>query len=130
MIRISYDEIRYIGRFSSRDVAMIVEGVLLSFELCERGKIKLSLIGNEGTLPGFDWIKSTGDAPRDISLFRGRAVGGKAAIKRVLRFFGVETGEAQRFIDEDFEKYFENVTVTSILQDERRQIKIRINKTV
>ena len=130
MIRISYDEIRYIGRFSSRDAAVIVEGVVLSLELCERGKIRLSLIGNEGTLPGFDWIKSTGDAPKDISLFRGRAIGGAAAIGRVLRFFGAGKDESERFLKEDFERTYENVTVTSCVENEKRKIKIRMNKTV
>ena len=132
VISVSYDEIRYIGLFTSRDSAMINEGKTIIVERVGRAKkFAISLFGNDGVVADLDWLKSTGDAPRDISLFRGKATGGDAAIRRLLLYFG-----ASKELSETILRGIEataDCELTSIehtVTDEKSTIKIHINKTV
>lgn len=95
-IRLGYDEIRSIGLFSSRDSAVITEGKNLILREIKHGKLELVLFGNDGVLPELDWMKSSGDAPRDISLFRGITYGGKRSFSRIAKFFGLSDGELSK----------------------------------
>ena len=132
VIAISYDEIRYIGWFSSRDRAVITEGKTIILRPIGKRRIKISLFGNDGIAPGFDWLKSTQNASKDYYLFRGKAIGGKCDIKRILRFFGVSSEDCDIITGScsDFSKSYENVTVTTKEIDEIREIHIRMDKTV
>ena len=48
LIELGWDEIRYVGLFSSRDRAVITEGKRLELTLERGGAIKTYLIGNDG----------------------------------------------------------------------------------
>jgi len=130
-IAISFDEIRYIGLFSSRDRAVITEGKTVIIRVLGKRKLRITLFGNDGVNPGFDWMKATQNAPRDICLFRGKTIGGQGAIKRVLKFFGADACDFESILTEkSFSKSYENVTVTASIVDDAREIKIRMDKTV
>ena len=128
-VRISYDEIRDIGLFSRRDNAIINEGKTLILKR-KKNKVEITLFGNDGVTADLDWLKSTGDAPRDISLFRGKAIGGDKCISRILKFFGVDDGDISAIIGStDFSKDYSLVSVYTEYND-GSVVNIRINKTI
>ena len=129
-IKISYSEIKYIGYFSSRDSAMITEGKTLILKEDKLGKVKVILFGNDGVLPGLDWMKNTYSAPKDIVLFRGNVTGGKISIKRILKFFGADKDMITSLMTDSTEFECEYTTITSVRSEEEDSIKIRINKTI
>ena len=129
-VLISYEEIKAIGRFSSRDTAIINKDKTIILYRERHSRIRVILFGNDGIVPELSWMKSTGDAPKDISLFRSHAYGGNRAIKRVMAYFGVPSDELDTFIDGDFEKKYTNVTVTSKLDGSIRKIYIKMDRTV
>ena len=56
-------------------------------------------MGNDGVTADLDWLKSTGDAPRDISLFRGKAIGGNKTVRRIMRFFEIPNEDIEKALD-------------------------------
>ena len=129
-VLISYAEIREVGRFSSRDTAIINKGKTIILYSEGHSCVRVTLFGNDGVKPELSWMKSTQDAPHDISLFRSRAFGGRRTIKRVLKYFGVPEGELDTYFDTDCERKYTNVTVSSKLDGEIRKIYIKMDKTV
>ena len=130
-IAISYSEIRYIGRFTSRDFATVNEGKTLVVDLLEKKRIGIQLLGNEGYNPDIKWLTTDEDGAADICIFRGRAYGDESIAIRILYHFGVDDDDIDQIFDEDgFEKTYENVTVTSLTVENHRQIKIHFDKTV
>ena len=125
VISINNDEIRYHGLFSSRDSSVINENKTLVMTLLPRRKIRLELFGDAGEKPAFDWMKSTDVAHRDICLFRGRAVGGKKTIAKILKYFGVSDEEAARADHDGF--YFENDVIRVDSKTENETFKVSLN---
>ena len=131
LISISFEEIRYHGLFSSRDRADITEGKELIITLLPKGKLKVELFGNDGTLPEYSWIKEDDGKPFDIFLFRGRAIGTRRTALAVLRYFGVnEEDSLSVFRDESFSGEYEFVTLVSKREEEKTVIRLKMKKTV
>lgn len=130
-ISISYSEIKYIGRFTSRDSATVNEGKTLSIELLEKKRISIQLHGNEGYNPDIKWLTTDEEGAADICIFRARAYGSENVAVRILCHFSVDASDLDAILGgESFEKSYENVTVTSLTIDGHRQIKIHFDKTV
>ena len=130
VVKISLEEVRAIGVFSSRESAMVNEGKILVLRLENNNAIGISLIGNDGVVPGFDWLKTTGDAPRDISLFRERAYGSYSAVLHTLMALGISIEDAAPLIDSDSSATGECVSATSLMHKDAIEIHITITKTV
>lgn len=130
-IVISYQEIRYVGRFSSRDSAEIKEGKTLILSRGKGSRVNLLLFGLD-ELPRFDWMKESEENQREAVSFRGRIYSGRWGIKRILRFFGVDASDLPSILnDTGFNKTYENVSVsTKLNSDEKKEIHIRINVTI
>lgn len=130
-IEISYSEIRYIGRFSSKDSAEIIEGRTLELELMKGGRIAIRLYGKEGYNPDIKWLESDDSDSADICVFRGKAYVGAIAAEKILSYFGVPREDIDSFIDSDKdEKSYECVTVSSYTENDNIHIRIRMDKTV
>ena len=130
-ISISYSEIKYIGRFTSRDSVSINEGKTLVIDILNKGRVAVKLYGNEGYNPEIKWLTNDSGEAGDICLFRGRAYGNEGVAIRILMHLGVNEEDLDRILSEDgFKSTYENVTVTSLTEDSHRQIKIRFDKTV
>ena len=130
-IKISYDEIRFIGIFSSRDKAIITKDKTLILTMIGRGRLQIRLFGNDGVLPELDWIRNSKTEPIDIDLFSGKALGGTRKIKRILSYFGASSQDfGDIFACEDFEKQYKYVTVSSSVVNECKEIRIRMDQTV
>lgn len=131
VIKISFDEIRYIGLFTSRDSSVITEGKTLIIKELRRGRLEITLFGNDGVLPELDWLKSTGEAPRDISLFRGVTIGGKRTVRRILTFFGVPKEDTDKLLlSESFSGKYPIADITSESADGKKTVKLTVTKTV
>jgi hypothetical protein len=129
-ISISYGEVKYIGRFTSRDSVMINEGKTLVIELLDKGRVSLRVYGNEGYNPEIKWLTAEAN-DTDICIFRGKAYGGESVAIRILCHFGVEASDITRYLSEDgFSATYENVSVTSLTEDSHKQIRIHFDKTV
>ena len=129
-IAISYSEIKYIGRFTSRDCVTINEGKTLVIELLDKSRVSIRLHGNEGYNPEIKWLTESGDGS-DICIFRGRAYGNETIAIRILYHFGVDAGDIEKILSDDgFDATYENVSVTALTEDSHRQIKIHFDKTV
>ncbi len=131
MIEISYQEIRYIGRFSSRDSAEITEGKTLVLLPERHGVIKIRLMAVD-TLPELSWMQNEDGKPRVVCMFRGRTYGGNRNIKRILKFFGVDAADLEKILcDESFLAEYENVDVKTLINEtEQKEIHITVKLTV
>ncbi len=131
-ISVSYSEIKYIGRFTSRDSATINEGKTLVIELLEKSRISLCLYGNEGYNPDIKWLTNENGEAGDICLFRSKTYGGENIAIRLISYFGVEDqSDADEILGSgEFTKSYENVTIHAFTENDHRQIKIRFDKTV
>ena len=81
-ISISYSEIKYIGRFTSRDSATINAGKTLVIDLLDKSRVSIQLWGNEGYNPEIKWLTSESGEAGDICLFRGKGYGGEAVSQK------------------------------------------------
>ena len=124
---LSFAEIRCKGPFSSRDGAVISEGKKLILTLKSAGRIGVALYGNDGMPPMYGGL----DQPIDIYLFRGKAVGGKRAVSRVLRYYGVSAEDVPAVFKQDnFSAEYEFVNLESALQEDIRVITLTFTQTV
>ena len=129
-VRLSYDEIRHIGRFSKREVAEINEGKILILERIRGNRLQITLFGNDGVLPEFDWMKTTGDIPRDIPLFRARAIWYRYSTIKMLRYFGLTKDECLKVMNGDITEITNNIVTVTYEYENDAIIKIKVNKTV
>ena len=131
-ISVSYSEIKYIGRFTSRDSATVNAGKTLVIDLLERNRVSIQLWGNEGYNPEIKWLTNENGEVSDVCLFRGKAYGRENVAVKLLTYFGItDTTDIDRILNEDgFNKSYENVTVTSLTELEHRQIRVKFDKTV
>jgi hypothetical protein len=131
-ISVSYSEIKYIGRFTSRDSATVNAGKTLVIDLLGKNRVSVRLYGNEGYNPEIKWLTNEDGEGGDVCLFRGKAYGGESVAITLLRYFGVEDyADLDAILDTDgFIKTYEFVTVSSLTELEHRQIRIKFDKTV
>ena len=131
-IAISYSEIKYIGRFTTRDSATINEGKTLVIDILEKKRVSIQLYGNEGYDPSIKWLTSEDGSVKNICLFRGKVFGKENIAVRILLHFGIDSDEDINEIlsIDGFTKSYENVTVSSLTENEHRQIRIKFDKTV
>lgn len=131
LIAISYSEIKYIGRFTSRDSATVNEGKTLVVEMLEKRRVSIRLYGNEGYNPEIKWLTNENGEHGDICLFRGKVYGGDEIAVRILLHFGVDIRDIDTILNEDgYNETYENVTVMTETENSHKVVKIRFNKTV
>ena len=129
MISVSYSEIRYHGLFSSHDSAIINKDKTLIIEMRKKGKLGVYLYGNDGTPALFDGLK--GEKYVDIYLFRGKAIGGKRAVKGILSYFEICDNDISAVFNEDiYTKEYDTLTLSAEKKEDIREIRIKFNKTL
>ena len=131
LIRLNFTEIKDIGRFSPRDSALINEGKVLVLRDVGHGKLRVYLYGADG-LPELDWMRDQTTDPSVICMYRGRAVGGRRTVARVLRYFGVYASDIDGILHTDgFRAEYDCVRVSTRIGDgERKEYVIEMTKTV
>ena len=130
MISISTDEVRAHGFFSSRDHAFITKGKTLYLTIRPNHNLKVELYGDAGEVPAFDWMKATDIKHRDICFFRGNAVGGKAAVKRIANYFYLPSDKLENIFEDGFVYEDEKAKFITEQNNENLTIKISFKITI
>lgn len=99
-IRISTEEVRSIGLFSSRDRVELKEGKTLSLLLRPKRKIKVEVNGVDDT-PGLDWLKDSEEGKGEINLYRDSTVGGVGSIRKLLRLLELDNEQIEAIVSSD-----------------------------
>jgi len=127
-IIIKYDEIKDVGLFSKRDRVVINKEKTLIITMLPHKKLRIELFGVDGKA-ALDWLKD--EEPKEIYLYRGKAIGGKNSAKKIMKFFDIDEEDRELIIDNDnFSKSYEFVSVSSATVDSKREIRIKIDETV
>ena len=122
MIVISNEEIRSIGLFSSRDSAVIEKDTKLQITIESGGNLHVALLGKR-KMPDFSWSKIEDYPSCDVNIYRERAVGGKSAVARILKYFEVSSADIDCALKSDsFEKDYDYFTFSSIQGENSKQI--------
>lgn len=130
MIIISFEEIKCIGAFSSKDSATINKEKSLIFTLSPGRKMIVRLYGNSGA-PGFDWAKNEDYEPTEIDLFREKAIGNMRSIERILSYFKVPDEDIKTLVRDDvYEKEYENFIVKKECVDNKTTVSIKFTNTI
>ena len=129
-ISISSEEIRTHGLFSSKDSATIKEDTTLVVTLLPKRKLRVELEGLSKS-PGFSWIKGGEYEECSINLYRERAIGDQATVKKLIKYFGVDKTDADLlFNSSNYHKDYEGFTISSGVVDENKLIRINFTETL
>ena len=109
-VLISKDEIRQIGRFSSREKATVEEGKTLVLTLAAKKNLTVELFESAEAVSALPFAS---EYAGQINLFRERTLGDKKTVRRILLYFGVDAADADRLIEKPpiKEEKFEAVAV-------------------
>ena len=129
-VSISYEEIRSIALFSSRDKATIKEDRSLVITLLKKKRIKVELFGkNDDGEQAYAWLRN--EEPSEINLFRAKINGGARQVKKILRYFKTDEDKIDEIITNEGALFSsDEIDVSSGLKDGFREIKIYFKKTV
>lgn len=128
-IRISTEELRCIGPFSSHDTAIINKDKTLIVTMLGRGRIRIALFGNDGQPPMFDGLR---DEPSiDIYLFRARAFGSRRSVISILTYFGISKEDAERAVaEEKYSEEYKDFSLSAERIEDIREIRIKFKTTI
>ncbi len=109
-VRISRDEIRQLGRFSSRDRATIEEGKTLVLTLAAKRHLTVELYESDD---GAAALPFASEYAGRINLFRERTLGDQKTVRKILLYFGLSREEADGILEKlpKKEVEFESVAV-------------------
>ena len=129
-ISISNEEIQSVGLFSSRDRAIIDKGKTLTATIRPDKYVRIEL-SEKTANSSFSWDKEKQLPLTDINLYRDKAIGGKRAADKILRYFDVSREDRALLLsDEDFEKSYENFNLIGRTIDKNRRISIEFTQTI
>ena len=129
-ILISNEEIRSVGLFSSRDNAIIDKGKTLTAIIRRDRYVKIEL-SEKTANSSFSWDKEKQLPLIDVNLYRDKAIGGKRAADKILKYFGVSREDRALLLGNDeFEKTYENFNLTGRTVDKNRRISIEFTETI
>lgn len=130
-VTLSNDEIKITGLFSSRDKAIINRGKTLILTVTKKGRLFITLFGNDGERPMLDWAQGDDYTPIDINLFKERIYGGAGSIRKTLSFFGVSSEQIDTILSADsFFCEYEGFSVTKVTEETKTDIKIFFTETL
>ena len=129
-VSLSYEEIKCIGLFSTKDKAVIKEDRALVITFLKKRRVRLEVFGkNDDGEGSYSWLRN--DEPAEINLFRAKINGGTNQAKKILRYFKVD----EAMIDEISEcngAEFDSaeLSVSTKSTDELKEIRIYFKKTI
>lgn len=125
LVQCSYDEIRTVGRFSTRDRVILREGKTLTLTLRTHGYVGIDVYGHDGEVAALEWLRDS--EPTDIRQLHTRAVGGAARLLRILAFYKIEGYDADALLHsaEPYRFSCEVAELTAETVNERRTVHAR-----
>jgi hypothetical protein len=131
VVVISYDEVKIVGLFSSKDRAIINKDKTLIISQRRGRRLKVILFGNDGTRPALDWAQGDDFVPVDINLFKEIGYGGLGTIRRILRYFEVDENSVERLVSEErCEVCLDNLKISKTTVDGKFEYRILFLKTL
>ncbi len=131
VVIISYDMIKSVGPFSSKEKALIVEGKTLILTIVKHRKTKVELFGVDEQPPMLDWAIDKDYTAIEVNLYRDRVPGGYRAVKKILKYFEVLPEDVDLIVSSSsFEKSYEFFDIHTKECDDLKEIKIKFTKTV
>lgn len=129
-VSLSFDELKCIGWFSSRDKATVKKDRAVVISVLKRRRIRIELFGrSDDGESAYSWQK--GEDVGEINLFRAKANGNLKTVKKLLKYFGVPISDTEQIIsDEAFSKNYGDVTVSSETVNEEKRFRIYFNETM
>ena len=123
----SADEIRMYGLFSSREKSLIHEGDTLLLTLRSRRRLRVELFGTDGGNPTLEWLRTEEYEAQEINLFRGKALGTRRTVLRILRFSGVprEVSAPLLFAEGGFSAEYDTVALSCEKKEEVYEVHLR-----
>lgn len=131
LVEISYDMIKATGFYSSREKALITEGKTLVITMKKRRKLKIELFGCDEAPPMLDWALDEDYTNIEVNLFRDRAIGGSAQVRKILKYFDVSAEDIRCALDgEKHAAVYECFELSSEKKEDIREIKIKFTQTM
>jgi hypothetical protein len=131
VVVISYDEVKIVGLFSSKDRAIINKDKTLIISQRRGRRLKVILFGNDGTRPALDWAQGDDFVPVDINLFKEIGYGGLGTIRRILRYFEVDENSVERLVSEErCNVCLDNLKISKTTVDGKFEYRILFLKTL
>ncbi len=125
-LKITYEEVRTQGWFSTHDSALIVKDKRLALTLFKHNRIRVELFG-----PATDLMYENDYKVSELNLFRARANGGVRTAKKILAYFDVSADDFENiFGKECFTAEYENVSLKSEIINENRTVSIKFKETL
>ncbi len=91
VVRFTYEDIRTIGRFSSRDKVFLAKDKVLVITRLPRRRLRIEVIGKDNTAPALSFLSAEDNHP--LCQLRCKIVGGRRAILRLLAFYRFSTAD-------------------------------------
>jgi len=130
LVKISTDEVRCIGLFSSKDSAIIKKDKKLVITLIKRRRLLIELFGI-GEAPLLDWVNPEDYKDTEINLFKTKCVGAKRAAKKILKYFDIDKNDFDEILEnESFKKEYEAITLETRISENGKEISLRFNETL
>ena len=128
-IKITEEELRCCGPFSSHDAAIINKDKTLILTMRGKNRLRVALYGNDGMPPMFEGLR---DEPSiDIFLFRARAFGGRRSVISVMTYFGIPVEDAVKAVSEErFVGDYTDYELTAERIEDIREIRIKFKTTL
>ena len=123
LVRFSYEDVRTVGRYSSRDKVLLVKDKTLVLTVLPHHKLRVEVIGCDEGTPTLAFIKDEDAQP--FCQLRCKAVGGKASVLRLLSFYKIEgIDTAALFAQPPYSLATPMGTLTASTVNERREIRL------
>ena len=127
---ISYEEVRCVGFFSSKEKAIIKEGRMLVLTQLSKKKVRIELFSknNDGEA-SYAWLAD--EESVFVNVFRARVNGKEGVIKRTLRYFEIEEDViADALEKEDFSVELDKVKVMTDVENESKKVIVYFKETL
>ncbi len=129
-VKLSADEVRCVGLFSSKDRVALKKNRCLVLTLKKRRKLLFEVF-SIGEAPLLDWVNPEDYTNSEINIFRAKSVGGERSAKKMLKYFDIPNDDFSEILEsESFEKEYEAIILSATTTDLGRKISLRFTETI
>ena len=129
-VLISYEEVRCVGFFSSKEKAIIKEDRTLVLTVLPKRKVRIELFAkNDDGESSYAWLAN--EASVFVNVFRARVNGKEGIVRRTLRYFEIDEDVISDAIENDnFSAELEKVKVMTDIENESKKVIVYFKQTL
>lgn len=129
-VKISTDEVRCKGIFSSKNHASLKKDRRLVLTLMKHKEIRIEVFG-VGEAPLLDWVDPEEFKDSEINILRTTTCGSNKTAKKVLSYFDIDKNDFDKIFDsESFEKEYEFISLSVKKAELGKEISLKFNETL